>query len=213
MGLLLCVSALTGCDPESVVFNNTDFIQLSDDSATSVTENSGETVTVTALLAGPKSESVTVNFDVTGDASRFTLSPGTSVTIPAGETSGSISFTPVDDDEINGDVDIVIALSASNSLGIGLGGEGLSAVSKTITIVDDNVPCNDYVLTISTDTYGEESFWDILDASGNTVVSGGTGAAYPASGYPSSTTVDIPFTLADGCYTLRLFDYWGDNGN
>lgn len=207
MGLLLLVSGLTSCDPEAIIYSNVDFVQLSNDAAASVIENSGESVTVTAILGAPRSESVTVNFDVTGDASRFTLSPGASVTIPAGETSGTITLTPVDDDDINGDVDIVVALSASNSLGIGLGGEGVSSVSKTITIVDDNVPCNDVLVSVTTDRWGDETSWDIRDSTGAVVASGGP---YAFLGAGQSETYDTVVNLADGCYTFTLYDSYGD---
>ncbi|MFD1062092.1 hypothetical protein ACFQ1Q_02445 [Winogradskyella litorisediminis] len=212
---ILCVAviaSLSSCDNEQIIYDNATFVQISGSPSISTTENSGETLSVTAILGEPQATDITVNFDVTGDASRYTLTPGPSVTIPAGQTSGSLSFSPIDDDDINGDVDIVFTLSSSNTLPIGIGGEGANAVSKTITIVDDNVPCNDYTFSITTDTYGDETFWEIIDASGNVVESDGDGTAYPNSGIASNTTTDYNFTLSDGCYTLRVYDYWGDNG-
>lgn len=207
--LLVCLSAtFQNCEEDLVVFDTSNFIQLDSDAAVSVTENSGATVVVSAILGSPQSTDTSVNFDISGtaDASRYTLS-GSSFTIPAGETSGSITFTPVDNDAIDGDVDVVFTLSSSSGLPVGLGGEAVNAYSRTITIVDDNVPCNDYVLTVNNDTYGDETFWDILDSNGDTAASGGTYSTVSGG----STEVES-FTLADGCYTMRMFDFWGDNG-
>lgn len=213
--LVMAVLAATfnSCEEDLVIFATDGFIQLENDAAVSVTENSGTTVTVTAILGAPQSTAINVTFDVSGSAaaSRYTLSPGPSVTIPAGETSASISITPIDNDDIDGDADVTLTLSSSSGLPVGIGGEAVNSVSKTITIVDDNVPCNDYVLTINTDTYGEETFWDILDSNGMTVASDGLGV-YPNSGIASNSTETFNVSLEDGCYTLRVFDYWGDNG-
>ncbi|ARV09270.1 hypothetical protein BTO05_06325 [Winogradskyella sp. PC-19] len=209
---LVCLAlSLQNCEEELIVFGEDSFIQLENAAATSITENGGVDVGVTAILGSPQATDITVNFDVTGDASRYTLTPGPSVTIPAGQTSGTVTFSAVDDDDINGDVDVVFTLSSTSGLPVGIGGEGVNSVSKTITIVDDNVPCNDYTLTINTDTYGNETFWDILDSTGATVQTDGTGAGYPTD-LPANSSIDYNFTLADGCYTLRVFDYWGDNG-
>ena len=205
--MLLTAGVFTSCDPEAVVFSDVDFVQLSNDAAVSIVENSGGSVSVTAILGGPRSSDVTVSFDVTGDASRFTLTPGNTVTIPAGETSGTLTFTPIDDDDINGDIDVVIALSESNTLGIGIGGGGFASVSKTITIVDDNVPCNDVLVSVTTDRWGDETSWEITDGSGSVLASGGP---YSFLGAGESATYDTVVNLADGCYTFTLFDAYGD---
>lgn len=213
LAILAVLFNFYNCEEDLIIFSEDSFIQLDASSDVALTENGGVGVTVTALLGAPQANAITVNFDVSGTAaaSRYTLSPGTSITIPAGETSGSVTLTPIDNDDIDGDATVTLALSSSSSLPVGIGGEGVYNVSRTITIVDDNVPCNDYVLNLTTDAYGEETFWDILDASGNTVHSGGI-APYPSSGYGSNTTINIDVPLEDGCYTLRVFDFWGDNG-
>jgi len=199
---------LQNCEEDLIVYGEDSFIQLQNAAAVALTENSGTTVDIVAQLGSPQASAVTVNFDVSGTAaaSRYVLSAN-SISIPAGETSGSISFTPVDNDDIDGDVDVVLTLSSSSSLPVGIGGEGVNAVSKTFNIVDDNVPCNDYVFSVTTDTYGDETFWDILDSTGATVASS-DGTLDTGDGVV--TTYNIP--LEDGCYTLRMFDFWGDNG-
>ena len=206
---VLCLAVLMGCEEDLITYGNTNFVQLSNASAATVTENSGDEVEITAILGAPQTSSTTVNFDVTGDASRFSLS-ATSVEIPAGETSGSITFTPVDDDEINGDVDISIALATSSGLPVGIGGEGVSSVEKTITIIDDNVPCNNYVLVILTDAFPQETTWEITDVDGNIVYSGGEDYGPPSSAESRLKEYVEQVPLEDGCYTFTIFDAFGD---
>lgn len=200
------ITFFTSCEEDLIIFDDNAFIQLENATAASLVENSGGVIEIVAQLASPQTSDVTVNFDVTGDAVRYNLSPA-SVVILAGETEGVLSFTAIDDDIINGDTAIVVALSASSGLPVGIGGEGLNSVSKTITIVDDNVPCNAYLFTFLTDNYGSETFWDVLDADGVEVASGGT-----YGDVTGGDTQTASVTLDDGCYTLRVFDFYGDNG-
>ena len=201
--------AFTGCEEDLITYYNNSFVQLANSSAASVVENSGSVVEIVAQLASPQSTATTVNFETTGDASRFTLSE-TSVVIPAGETSGSVLFSAVDDDDINGDVDIVVSLATSSGLPIGIGGEGVSSVDKTITIIDDNVPCNNYVLTVFTDAFPQETTWQITDSNGTIVYSGGDDYGPPSSVESRLKEYNHPVPLEDGCYTFTIFDAYGD---
>ena len=204
----LVILMALGCDGDDTGLANISatFAQLDDNRTVTVLENSGTAVGIMVILGGPQATDTQIEFDVTGDASRYVLS-SSSLSVPAGETTGVITLTPVDNEDIDGDVEIVVTLSSSSSLPIGIGGDGISSVNKTIKIVDDNVPCNDYVITIIADEYGSEATYDLLDADGNTILSGG-----PFSDTGGPTTEEITnITLADGCYTLRVFDYWGDS--
>lgn len=193
-----------GCEEDSITNPNSTFVQLDDAGAVSILENSGQMVEVLIALGGPQSTDTQVELNATGDASRYNLS-STIITIPAGDTSATVNFTAIDDEEINGNVDIVISLAASSSVPVGIGGEGVAAVSKTITIIDDNVPCNDYVITITLDAYGNETYWTIVDDAGSIVVEGGP---YPDNQFGTDNTVNV--TLEDGCYSFRMWDEYGD---
>ena len=194
-----------GCDVDSSApSHNPTFAQLSDDGAVTILENSSDAVEIVVILGGPQCTDTQIELDVTGDAGRYALS-ATSFSIPAGETSGSVSFTAIDDDEINGDVDIVVALSTSSSVPVGLIGQGVGAISKTITIADDNVPCNDYVVSITFDYWAAETHWYIKDVDGNTVASAG-----PYTNNLTGTVDVTNVTLADGCYTFAIWDEYGD---
>ncbi|MFK7832788.1 MAG: hypothetical protein AB8B52_05910 [Winogradskyella sp.] len=197
---------LVGCDEELVAIDNNTFVQLKDGSPISLPENSGQVVSITAQLGSPQTVDVTIDFEADGDASRYALSSG-SIVILAGETEGIVEFTPIDDDEINGDVDITVAISSSSDLPVGIAGLG-SGASQVITIVDDNVPCNNFVLTFVTDRWGSEIIWDIVDASGAVVATGGPYTDLAANGDTFTDEANIP--LEDGCYTFRAFDWYGD---
>jgi hypothetical protein len=60
-------------------------------------------------------------------------------------------------------------------------------------------------LVINTDNYGEECSWNIKDANGNIVQSGGY--------YGNNNQYSYNFTLpGEGCYTFNLIDSYGDGG-
>jgi hypothetical protein len=194
LALLMAV----GCDGDDTSLTNisANFAQLDGDSSVILPENSGTSLEIMVILGGPRATATQIEFDITGDASRYVMS-APSLSIPAGDTSGSLLLTALDNDDIDGDVDVVVTLSSSSSLPIGIGGDGVSSVNKTIKIVDDNVPCNDILVDIIPDDYPEETSWEITDqADGSVVVSGTTG--------------QVNVNLPDGCYTFIIFDTFGD---
>ena len=65
--------------------------------------------------------------------------------------------------------------------------------------------CDDVVLTLNFDNYPEETSWQINNNSGTTVASGGT-YANQADG----STLQITECLNPGCYTLLIYDSYGD---
>jgi len=204
---IVLFASFTSCEEDLIVYDNASFLQLLDDSAVSVVENSGDVIEIVAILGSAQSTDTTVSFSVTGDDSRFTIS-GSSVVIPAGETSGTITFSPIDNETIDGDTVVVIGLADSNGLPVGVGGEGINSVNKTITLIDDNVPCNNYVITVVSDRWGSEVMYDILDSNGAVVVSGGPFSDTAAG---TNTTEVVNVNLPDGCYTMRVFDWYGDS--
>ncbi|HMQ46661.1 MAG TPA: zinc-dependent metalloprotease [Saprospiraceae bacterium] len=67
-------------------------------------------------------------------------------------------------------------------------------------------PCNNNLtLTIKLDNYPEETTWQITDANGGIWDSGG-----PYGNQPDGSTVNEPICLPNGCYTLSLYDSFGD---
>lgn len=88
-------------------------------------------------------------------------------------------------------------------------------ITAVNTLTDDNTANNSAItnyycinginnatLTLRTDCWPNETSWNITDASSNVMFSG--------SGYGSETTNLIPLCLPDGCFTLNVFDSYGD---
>ena len=77
-------------------------------------------------------------------------------------------------------------------------------------------------LTISTDCWGYETYWEIVNAGTTTVVAfggnttgippggGQTAAGGDAGAYPSESVNTENLCLASGCYDLIMYDDWGD---
>ncbi len=82
------------------------------------------------------------------------------------------------------------------------------ALSNPIDVVreDCTAPCleNEVNLTLTLDNYPGETSWEILDASGTVIESGG-----PCYGLQGQT-INETFCLPDGCYTFTIFDSYGD---
>lgn len=213
VALAFAMVAIVSCSDDSDLYDTSSivFVQLENASAVSITENSGDVVTVGVQLSRPQNNDVTVNFDVdVADASRISLSPSNgSLTIPAGETEASLTLEAIDNDDIDGDVVVTLTLSESSDVLVGLVGQGIERVSKAITIVDDNVPCNDYTLTINTDFFANETHWYIVDSNGVRVQEDGNWV--DGDGVNDGRVEKVyNFNLADGCYSFRLWDEFGD---
>jgi predicted extracellular nuclease len=96
-------------------------------------------ITVTATTSAPVSGNQTVGLGVTGTditASDYTLS-STTITIPSGQTTGTATFTVVDDSLVESTETATLTIN-SPSAGITLG----TTTSQGITITDNDTPAN-----------------------------------------------------------------------
>jgi hypothetical protein len=103
----------------------------------SASETGPTSVTVTATASSAVTGDQTVDLAVTGTgitAGDYTLSP-TTITIPNGGTTGTATFTVVDDGAIEGSETATITMS-NPSAGIILG----STTSQNVTIADNDTP-------------------------------------------------------------------------
>ncbi len=135
---------LVGCEnAEPTIFETPDgFIQMVS-STGSVGEDSPTEFVSTVVFGGPKTTTdITVNYTVTSsDPARYTVNPSSgTVTIPAGEFTADIAIQPIDNFDVDGDVQVTIALSPDSSRPIGVGGDGLVSASKVVTIIDNDCP-------------------------------------------------------------------------
>src|SRR5690606_13620440 len=99
----------------------------------SIAENGGTSV-ITVSLSAIASSDVTADIDFTGVAvlgTDYTVS-GTSVTIPVGSLSATITVTATNDVVVEGDETLDATLSNISGANIG------SPSSATITIIDDD---------------------------------------------------------------------------
>lgn len=59
---------------------------------------------------------------------------------------------------------------------------------------------------ISTDPYGNETYWTLTDLNGMVVLQGGQGGVYQSN----TSYADSICVLADGCYFFKIYDTYGD---
>jgi glucose/arabinose dehydrogenase/chitodextrinase len=126
--------------------------------------------TFTIARTGSTTSPLAVTFSVGGTAtSGDYASIGTSVTIPAGASSVSVTVTPVDDSAAEGSETVILTLSASSAYTVG------TPASATVTIAD-NEPAPTLVLAFAFD---EGAGTTAQDSSGN----GRTGALQNGAGW------------------------------
>ena len=150
------------------------------------------TYSVSGLPAG-----VVANVDNTSDGAVIVLSgfpqgPVADYNVTVSDNtgqSGSVSFTVYDcDNEVLGCTD-------SSALNFN--------PAATLDNGTCTYPCSDVTVTILTDNYPGETTWTVTNGSGTTVMSGG-----PYS--TTATTYAETACLEVGCYTLNVFDSFGD---
>ena len=132
-----------------------DFVQF--ETASTSTAEDGDAVTIDVALGSTDNPNGTsVNFDVniaSGDASRYTIEPSNGVLdIPAGEFTGEITITPIDNLDNDGNVELTLELVSSSNLGVGVAGIGLEKVEASVVINDNDCP------TVISEEYGVDVF-------------------------------------------------------
>ncbi|HEY9763220.1 MAG TPA: choice-of-anchor I family protein [Trichocoleus sp.] len=118
------------------------------------TEAGQTVITVTAIASSAVTGDQTLALGVSGtniNASDYSLSSAT-ITIPAGQTSGSVTFSVVDDALVEGTETAVLAIS-NPSTGIVLG----NTTTQNIVITDNDVPVVPQVSITATDANAAES--------------------------------------------------------
>jgi gliding motility-associated-like protein len=119
---------------------------------TSIAENAAGVATLTATLSVATTTSTTVTLTYTGTASGtdYTAS-STTITIPAGSTTGTVTIDPTDDVIFEGN-ETVIADITNVTGGNGVTESGTQ--TATVTIIDLNIPptANDNSTTTNEDT-------------------------------------------------------------
>ncbi|MDC1184895.1 hypothetical protein N8080_02850, partial [Alphaproteobacteria bacterium] len=128
-------------------------------SATSIAENAGSSLTLTATLSGATDETVTVALSTSGTATEgtdYTDGSGNvdDITISAGSTSGTVSFTPTDDSLYDAASNETATIAISGVSGGGASENGTQTVTITIT---DNESAPTVTLATSATSIAENS--------------------------------------------------------
>ncbi len=207
-----CGTAITndGYDPNVALTPDNAGIQ-------SITEPSGSyctgTITPQVTLRNYGTNNltaVTINYDVNGGTNNTfswtgSLAPGATaiVSLPAiTVASGSYTF------------------NASTSMPNGVTDTDPSNDASLSTFTA-TVGGQAITLTLETDCWGYETYWEIVDAGMSVVASGGNTSGIPPGGlgnagstdpgaYPDETTITETFCLATGCYDFVIYDDYGD---
>ena len=126
-------------------------------SATSIAENAGSSLTLTATLSGATDETVTVALGTSGSATEgtdYTDGSGNvdDITISAGSTTGTVNFTPTDDSVYENDETATIAITGVS------GGGASESGSQSVTItISENESAPTVALTVSASSIAENA--------------------------------------------------------
>ena len=177
------------------------------------TEAGTTVITVTATASSSVSSDQTVNLGVTGTgitAGDYNLSNST-ITIPNGQTTGSVTFTVVDDVLVEGTETAILTISSPSS-GITLGG----TTSQNITIADNDTPATPTVNLSVSSNAGTEAGTTIITvtATASSAVSSNQNVALAVSGtdittsdyYLSNPTITIPSGQTTGSVNFIVAD-------
>ena len=207
----LTSSALTTLNTTSFTTSApTPTVNLSVSTNTS-SEAAATVVTVTATASAAVTGNQTVTLAVSGTnitAGDYTLS-NTTITIPNGGTTGTVTFTIVDDAVVESTETAVLTISAP-SAGISLG----STTTQNITITDNDAPPPPIVnLSVSTNAGSEENKNTItITATASAAVVGDQTVTLNIAGsgitvhdyFGGATTIVIPETFTTGSTTITI---------
>lgn len=150
-------------------------------------------VNVTTLSDTDRTFNVSVDDSSTGGAANYSIGQ---LTIPANSYNSilnvALNFDPLADGEVY-----------TLNLNLDSPSDGTSFNNSVAIEYFKVIVCNDVVVTINTDLYGEETSWEITDASNEIVATGGPYTRGVAS-------YEQEIFLEDGCYTFTIFDVYAD---
>jgi C1A family cysteine protease len=201
------------------VVTSTITVTANDPTATEAGPTTGQ---FTITRTGATTSALTVNYAVSGSATSGSdyNSIGTSVTIPSGSASKTITVTPINDTAVENDETVVVTLSSNTAYTVG------SPNSATVTITSDDVALSTTVTVTPgsiarggsvTVTFNNASVPKSTDWIG-LYAAGAADTAYLSWFYNSSCTqtpgtarasgscqYTVPVTLPTGTYEFRLF--------
>ncbi len=204
---------VTIIDDDSMVVS----IAATDATATETGPTSG---TFTVTRTGGTTDDLTVNYSVSGtatDGTDYAALSGT-VTILDGQSTATITITPIDDSDIEGAETVIVTLSNGGGYTV-----NESAKSDTVTITDDDLP---EITITATDNSAAESgsatgtFTVTRTGTGSALTSGNLTVDYTVTGTATNGTdyttlsgsVVIPDGQASAIITVTPIDDAVDEG-
>ena len=156
-------------------------------SASSIAENAGSSLTLTATASGAADADITVSITPTGTGTEGTdYSTISDITISAGDTTGTVSFTPTNDSTYEGSETAIVAIT-----GVSGGGASESGTqSTTITITDD-----------------ESAPTVTLSAASSSIVENSGSAIVLTATLSSATTADVTVSISTSGAASEGSDY------
>ncbi len=198
------MTTMTSCsDDDSNLFENPHFAAfLGQDSSVVVSEGE-DPVTIDLGITKIQSQDVTITMQVTDETAvqgtDYSLS-ATSVTIPAGEYTGGISITPVDNDIFNAAKTLILEITAVSASGLNIGNIDEYSYKRTIVISNDDCP------TKSDLWWGDLSVEDVgfgsTPGSGSANSSGDCDVLLITNDLPGASAGSGPFELYFTPYSL-----------
>jgi hypothetical protein len=189
-------------------------------SATSLAENSGTTVTLTATSSSTSSSNIVVTLATSGtgtDGTDYSAVNGTTITIAAGATTGTKTFTITDDSVYEGNETAIVAISGVS------GGSAVESGTQSVTLtITENDSAPTITLATSSTSLAENSGTTVtLTATTSTTSSldivvtlGVTGTGTEGTDYSAiDETITISAGSSTGTKTFTLTDdaiYEGD---
>lgn len=145
-----------------------------------------------------------VTSNVTLDAAAYTI-PAT-VTIPAGSTEGSFTIA-VSDINLDAALDKGITVNLEATPEVATGDSFRLNVSRACPTGEQKLR-----IAVTLDSYPEEVFWRVRDASGATILDNNNGVAgYGGyAGLPRNSVQSHALCLAPGNYTFQIYDAYQD---
>ncbi|HET6426983.1 MAG TPA: Calx-beta domain-containing protein, partial [Phycisphaerae bacterium] len=161
---------------------------------------------------------LTVSYSVAGTASvgDYSETLSGSVVIPDGQASATITITPVDDGDVEGDETVTLTLAAGSGYTVG------SPSSDTVTIADNDQSVEPTVVDFET-SGDENGFVNLIASPILTRVTGNGGYVLEVAGGNQDTRTakfspsGVDFTMAEGTVSadvhLRYFSAFGGVGS
>mgnify|MGYP002711988579 CR=1 FL=1 len=221
--LLLAFSVfLVGCEDNITTDNylSDNYVGFSFDKQVALSE--GDTETVQAVVYASKATNAdrTINLyvDESSTAVPAQYAVPASVTIPAGSKEGTIDISVYNDGALGfGGKTIVLGMEPQDGIDMpttysGNVSDGTLEIMQRQLVVTAKDLClgNQLKLEIELDSYPEELYWWIEDASGTEVANPGPYSTYnnPYTGMSGNVVEEL--CLPDGTYTFYIYDDYGD---